>query len=394
MNILFLFQNFNFQTETIYSDLLKALVRHGHDVTVVAGTTQPLDESIIHWEHGCELIYVHLPNQFGTSKFKKGLIQLLIEPRMLFQLMRHLRGRHFDAVIYPTPPITLANIVQYCRKTFGARSYLMLKDIFPQNAVDLGMMRNRGFLHRYFRTLERRLYKNSDFIGCMSPANFDYMRQHLSKADAAKLELFPNTVELIEPKPMAPQKDGVTRFMLGGNLGKPQAIDFFLNCLLKLKNETRARFVIIGSGSEAASVREFITQHRLDNAEFHAHLPREEYEQRLAECDVGLILLNPAFTIPNYPSRLLSYMRLKKPILAATDKVTDIRELIESDACCGLWCPSADTEAFVKHVQFICDHREVLTRYGENGHAYFVRHFSVERSVRILEQHFSECASI
>ncbi len=77
------------------------------------------------------------------------------------------------------------------------------------------------------------------------------------------------------------------------------------------------------------------------------NLPRNEYEQILKECNVGLIILDPRYSIPNYPSRILSYMEYKKPILAATDRITDIKELI-LEACCGEWVWSGDTEEFIK----------------------------------------------
>ncbi len=394
MHLLFLFQRFSFQTSEIYADLLNALVARGHAITVLAGTSQPKDESRIHAENGCEIIYFNIPNQFGVNKFKKGLIQLWIEPKMICQLLRHLQGRHFDAVVYPTPPVTLANVVEFCRREFGARTYLMLKDIFPQNAVDLGMMRRKGILHRYFCALERRLYRLSDHIGCMSPANLEYMWCHLPAGERGKLELFPNTIH-ISPSTAAPgrQSDGVTRFLFGGNLGKPQAIDFLLNCLLRLRSEKRAHVDIIGAGSESPRIQRFLKEHHIDNAEFSEHLPREEYARRVMDSDVGLVLLSHDFTIPNYPSRILSYMQQKKMILAATDEVTDVRQLIERDARCGLWCSSADESAFVDKVRFICRHRKFVQECGENGYAYLRANFSVERSVEILERHFSGAAT-
>lgn len=389
MRLLFLFQRFSFETSEIYADLAKALVRRGHAVSVLCGASKPHDESVVVQENGCEIVYFNIPNQFGVNKFKKGLIQLLIEPKMLCQLMRHFQGRHFDAVVYPTPPITLANVVQYCREAFGAQSYLMLKDIFPQNAVDLAMMRRKGFLHRYFRALERRLYRFSDYIGCMSQANIDYMRRHLSPDQHAKLELFPNTIDIQPPLRVPTRHDGLTRFVFGGNLGKPQAIDFFLRCLKALRDEKRARFDIIGSGSEAAYIDRFLRENQIDNARFFARLPRGEYARLLSEADVGLILLDRAFTIPNYPSRMLAYMQQQKAILAATDDATDVRQLIERDARCGLWCSSGDEKAFVEHARFLCAHRDLVQKFGANGYAYLRDHFSVDRSVDILERHFS-----
>ena len=58
---------------------------------------------------------------------------------------------------------------------------------------------------------------------------------------------------------------------------------------------------------------------------------REEYDNLVQICDVGLIFLNARFTIPNFPSRLLSYTEIGKPVLAATDENTDIGKIIEEE---------------------------------------------------------------
>jgi glycosyltransferase involved in cell wall biosynthesis len=392
MKLLFLFQQFNFDKNTLYSDLLFELVRRGHEVTVLAGTQREVDESRIAIERGCEVIYFRVSNQFIANKFKKGLIQLGLESRMLLQLMRHLRGRRFDAVVYPTPPITLANVVHFCREAFGASSYLMLKDIFPQNAVDLKMLHPKGLPHRYFQALERRLYRVSDHIGCMSSANVEYMRRQLPAAEHSKLELFPNTIR-VEPRKLSAKErnpDEPLRFMYGGNLGKPQAIDFLLNCIRRLGEDTRVRFLIVGAGTESEMVEHFIRENRMTNLEYHPRLPKDDYLNMLAKCDVGLLLLRPEFTIPNYPSRVLSYFQECKPVLAATDEVSDIRSLIEREARCGLWCPSSDEAAFIGAIHEICElGRERLGAWGRNGYRYLKKHFSVERSADILEAHFA-----
>ena len=81
-------------------------------------------------------------------------------------------------ILYSTPPITFCGVVEYFQKRDNAKTYLMLKDIFPQNAVDLGMMKTtgaKGLIYKYFRKQEKKLYAISDRIGCMSQANVEYV---------------------------------------------------------------------------------------------------------------------------------------------------------------------------------------------------------------------------
>ena len=105
----------------------------------------------------------------------------------------------FDLITYSTPPITLTNVVKYLKKKNPkAVSYLQLKDIFPQNAVDIGMFGEKSVFNWYFRRKEKALYKASDFIGCMSPANVEYVLEHNPEVAPEKVEIAPNTIDLCE----------------------------------------------------------------------------------------------------------------------------------------------------------------------------------------------------
>ena len=163
----------------------------------------------------------------------------------------------FDLVMYSTPPITFSKAVEFVKKRDGAKSYLLLKDIFPQNAIDLGMMTKsgpKGFIYKYFRRKEKRLYALSDYIGCMSEANVKYVITHNPEVDPKKVEVSPNSVEVIDQsvdedtRKQIREKYGIpqdkTVFIYGGNLGKPQGIPFLIECLRKAQNIEKAYFLL------------------------------------------------------------------------------------------------------------------------------------------------------
>lgn len=106
--------------------------------------------------------------------FEKGISTLTIDLKFKKAIKKYYGDIKFDLILYPTPPITLVNTIKFVKKKTKAKTYLLLKDIFPQNAVDLGMMGTKGvkgLIYRHFRNKEKKLYRISDFIGCMSPAN-------------------------------------------------------------------------------------------------------------------------------------------------------------------------------------------------------------------------------
>lgn len=396
LKLLFLFQKFSFKESTIYLDLVRECARAGHEVYVLAGTSEEVDDTIVHDVDGCHVAYVTLPDQFGCGKIKKGLIQLLIEPRFLHVIYQHLWKKEIDLIVCPTPPITMAGVIAKAKKHYNCKAYLMLKDIFPQNAADLKMMSESSLVFKYFKHVEKKLYSCCERIGCMSEANVEYMKKH-NPAFSDRLEVFPNTVSIkntdtgpqtgVESSASAGSKDKV-RFIIGGNLGQPQALDFILDGISALDKEgfTDAYFTIIGKGTMAQYVEDRIRDEKLSNAVYMSHLGRDEYEKMLDEQDVGILSLCSEFTIPNFPSRLLSYMQKAKPILAVTDKVTDIGKVITKDARCGYFTPSDDLPGFVDTVKKICKEKEELPALGKRGREFLIENYDVTRSVKLLEQ--------
>jgi len=391
LKILYLSQRFGFKTSGIYADLMRELVRRGHGVCIVTcSSDMQIDYNTIYQDNGCKIVYVKVINQFCANKIRKGIAQLQIAYKMR-KAIKHLLGdATFDLILYPTPPITFASVVGFCKKKYKATTYLMLKDIFPQNAVDLGMIRGGGLVHKYFRRLEKHLYKYSDYIGCMTKGNIEYLKEHNKNINARKIELFPNTIDCTDlPMRDARQERAQTLFLFGGNLGQPQDILFLLKCIKALSWYERAKFIIIGSGTQTCDIEKYVQTEKCNNLQFMEELPRDEYEQFIANCDVGIVLLNARFTIPNCPARMLSYMAKGIPILAATDTCTDIKSIISDEAKCGLWCPSDSVDDFCSLVKYFCEDAD-LELMGKNGQDYMKKHYSVTDSVKILESHCND----
>lgn len=387
MRILYLSQRFSFEKSGIYADLMNALIDEGHEVTIVScASDNNIEYNVVKDERNSKIVNVKVGDQFGVNVIKKAYIQMMIPISMLRGIKKNFWSQDFDLILYPTPTITFAPIVKKCKKKFKAKTFLMLKDIFPQNAVDLGMIRKDGIVHRIYKKIELSLYKNSDHIGCMSEANVKYITDNYSAEIAQKAFLYPNTIDCtkLEAEKTMFREDGKhTVFLFGGNMGKPQAIDFLLECIKELNQYEQAKFILIGKGSESKRVKEYIRENNLKNTNYLEPLPREEYEKLVNKCDVGLVMLNYNFTIPNYPARTLSYLAKGLPVLAATDEVTDIRDLINEKAKCGMWCASNDKKAFCAAVKELCEiSDEELRRIGERGKAYLKKNFDVHISVK------------
>ena len=333
----------SFKDRGIYTDLLHKFYEEGHEVFVVCPIERrEKKKTNVRREKEGTILSVQTLNLQKTNSIEKGIGTLAIEFQFLAAIKKNFAREKFDVVVYSTPPITFAKVIQFIKKRDNAYSYLLLKDIFPQNAVDMKMLKQNGILHRLFVKKERLLYAISDTIGCMSPANQEYLLRHNPEISTAKVEVNPNSIRPIEISQSQSEKIAIRNkykiptdkkiFVYGGNLGIPQGLDFLLETISNCKN-AEVYFLIVGSGTEFIRIQKWFTDTNPANATLLSGLPKIEYDTLLKACDVGLIFLNKNFTIPNFPSRLLSYLEMKIPVIAATDDATDIGDVVQQNNC-------------------------------------------------------------
>ena len=402
MNVLFLSLVFSDRKHVnFYEELLEVFVRNGHKVFVAcANDSRSIEPNGIQDWNGMTVLRIKTGDITGTTNvIKKGLATVSVDYYFKKGLKEYFKNEKFDLILYPTPPITLANTIAWAKKYYGAKTYLMLKDIFPQNAVDLGMMSKsgiKGLIHAFFRKKEKFFYSISDIIGCMSPANVEYVLKHNPEISRDKVEVCPNCLSVPETIPTfkrdsseLKKKYGIPSdaviFIYGGNLGKPQGIGFLIECLRYVRNNKKAYFLIIGEGSEFDKLQHFVDDEKPANVKLLHYLPKDEYQQVSDQCDVGMMFLDHKFTIPNFPSRILNYLASGNPVLAATDPNSDIG-MIARDNGFGFYCESNDLKGFAKAVDdFIQADREEM---GKKGWEFFKKNWTVEKGYNIIMKHF------
>ncbi len=399
MNILFLSlgRYWSISESEGYTDLLREFIRHGDSVYIVSPTERREGkETQLIKEDNSVILKVKTGNIQKTNFIEKGISTVMIESQFLNAIKKYLSDVKFDLVLYPTPPITFVKVVEYVKKRDGAKTYLLLKDIFPQNAVDIGIMSTKGikgFLYKYFRRKEKKLYQISDAIGCMSPANVQYVLDHNPEVEKSKVEVCPNVIEIVDKsidekiREKIRSKYGIPIdkkvFVYGGNLGRPQGIDFLIECIKAQKDNKDAFFFIVGDGTDYEKLKEFCRSSNQDNFKLMKRLPKEDYDTVVAASDVGLIFLDHRFTIPNFPSRLLGYLQAKLPVLAATDSNTDIGKII-TDGGFGWWCKSDSVEEFNKIVEIALN--VDTNELGKNAYRYLKDNYTVEQGYSIIQK--------
>ncbi|MCB5954631.1 glycosyltransferase family 4 protein [Enterococcus sp. CWB-B31] len=401
MNILFLtLSNINsFDDQGIYIDLLNSLRAKGNNVYIVSPIEKRnRDTGRLIKEGSSYILKLKVGNITKTNMIEKGISTLLIEKQYINGIKKHFTGVTFDLVLYSTPPITLEKVIRYVKKRDKAKTYLLLKDIFPQNAVDLKILEPKGLksiILKYFFRKEKRLYEISDYIGCMTKNNVDFILSN-NEIEPQKVEICANSIYPVEiisednEKKEIRKKYGIPQnsvvFIYGGNLGKPQGIEFLLSNITKCKF-SEAFFIIVGSGTEYNNLEASINSMELNNVLLISSLPKEEYNWLVSTADVGMIFLNPDFTIPNFPSRFLTYLQASLPVIAATDDNCDLQYLLEENRL-GFWSNTRDAEKFKNNVKALLD-ADIRKENSSYSYSFLKENYDVSKASEIILNHFN-----
>lgn len=394
------------RNQKMIRDIANEFVNDGHMMFVVcpADSEYPARDKFVLID-GTRYLFVNSGNSVGKiNMIKKVWNFVMTDPRYKKAVKVAADSIDIDVVLYSTPPITLANTIIWSKRKFHAATYLMLKDIFPQNAVDMGMMKTTGpmgLVWRYFRRKEKKLYGSSDYIGCMSKANCRYILKHNPEIPKERVGICVNSYveeplreidsDAVRKKYGIPQDKIV--FLYGGNLGKPQGLSFFVDVMRNNKNKQDRFFLICGGGNDQNVIQNYIVQETPDNAKFMSMISPDDFDDLSRACDVGLVFLDHRFTIPNFPSRMLSIMLNEKPILAATDSNTDVGEVI-NDGNMGWWCESTDIDSFNRFLDEICANPQLAQEKGKNARKYYETHYTSKIAYHQILQGLEKVGSI
>jgi glycosyltransferase involved in cell wall biosynthesis len=227
----------------------------------------------------------------------------------------------------------------------------------------------------------------------MSNANVNYLLDNNPSLNKNNIEVNPNSIYIDEEDQIKNIESNLfnritlpedkTIFIYGGNLGKPQGINFLLEVIIESQINPKGFFIIVGSGTEFKYVEKWFNDINPVNAILLSELNQKEYNLLLSKCHVGLVFLHPNFTIPNYPSRILNYMENSLPILFATDKYTDVGSDAENYKY-GFWCENGDLIKFVSFVNYCIDNKQVLESMGKNGFERLKNEFNVDNSYQLI----------
>lgn len=390
MKVLFLLLRYD--KDGLYDELVQEFYLRGNEVYIATITEKKYGaETNLSEENGIKILKIKTGNMFEVGFVEKGITTLSLGNLFKNNIKKYWKNIKFDLVISHTPPITFTPVIKWLKQNYEIKSYLILRDIFPQNAKDLGIIKN-NFLFQLFRYKEKQLYKYSDYIGCMSEGNIEFLKKQDPEIDAEKLHILRNWGKIkekikinkneIRKKYLYKENDFIVVF--GGNMGRPQGLEFLLNLAEKNITNENIKFLFVGKGNEKEKLKAITKDKKLFNVRFIDFIPREDYEKLISACDVGIVSLHSCFTIPNIPSKTIDYFKLSLPILAFTDKNTDYPIILEKESKGGLSCFYGDLESAQKKLIELYSDEDLRKQLGNNGRKYYEEYLGVDKAYETI----------
>ena len=365
-------------------DLSREFARQGHQLTVLLPASD-LDRD---WElqnaDGVEVLRLRAPRTKDIGYVRRTLGELLMPFAMLRNLRKSpLARQKWDGVVWYAPSIFHGPLASALKRASGCKGYLIIRDIFPEWAVDMGLM-GRGLPYRFFDAVARYQYSVADVIGVQTPGNLAYFEKWRQQPGRT-LEVLQNWLGEPAKKPCAIRVDatllaGRKVFVYAGNMGVAQGMDRVLDLAERLLHRPDVGFLFVGRGSDAARLKTTAQARGLSNVVFFDEIDPDEIPDLYAQCSVGIVALDPRHQSHNIPGKFLTYMQSGLPVLANVNAGNDLAALIRREQV-GQVCENNDVEQLARMAETLLSQISTDRALPVRCSQLFARQFSVEQAV-------------
>jgi colanic acid biosynthesis glycosyl transferase WcaI len=386
----------------LYYELGTELVKRGHKVTILTGyPAYNIDQKTLPAEYrsgwwmkervnGMEVIRIRTIGMPRQIPVLRGLGQITLSLALSCSGLFLAKGA-FDVVLVYSPPLFLGWTAFILRRLKGMKAVLNVQDLFPQSAIDLGVLRSK-FLIKWFRRIESYLYRKSDMVAVHSPGNRDHVIS--CGGSVSKVIVIPNLIDTKSIKPGERNNEFRRRHGIStdeyivsfaGVIGLSQDIDTVIDAAKQMEHEQKIVFYIVGDGLEKP--RLMARAKGMSNVRFLPMLQKDEYVELLHASDICLATLRKEVRTPVVPSKIMSIMAAGRPLIAGLPLHGDAPKIVEA-ARCGICVEPENPPALAEAVRRIYQNPGLAQEYRENGRKFVEQHYSLDVCSTLYEQAF------
>jgi glycosyltransferase involved in cell wall biosynthesis len=303
-----------------------------------------------------------------------------------------LSDERWNGVVWYAPSIFHGPLANALKKRSNCKGYLIIRDIFPEWAVDMGLM-GRGLPYRFFDAIARYQYSVADVIGVQTPGNCGYFDQWRQQS-GRKLEVLQNWLDK-PAQARCPIRVNETAlagrkvFVYAGNMGIAQGMDILLNLAEKIRHRTDVGFLFVGRGSDSSRLKAAAAERRLVNVLFFDEIHPDEIPDLYSQCSAGIVALDSRHKSHNIPGKFLTYMQSGLPVLANVNAGNDLARLIQDEQV-GQVCESNQVDELLKLADTLLIQIDTQPEeLSKRCRSLFAREFAVENTVRQIISAFS-----
>jgi len=317
-------------------ELAQTFLNQGIQVVILVPSSMQQERIKFELHEGCKVISVKALKIKDISYIRRTINEF-INPWIMWSTLRgcaEFKSIPIAGVIWYSPSIFWGPLIKRLKNLFKCRSYLILRDIFPDWALHLSILK-RGVTYSFFKAVERYQYLQADTIGLQSPNSLAYFNNSHQKIQA-RLETLWNwarPVTSIKNKicsidVASTHLQGRVIFVYAGNLGVAQGVELLMEMVKKLNAYKEIGFLIVGRGSELSAFREFAKLEGLENIIIRDEIDPFEIPSLYDQCDVGMLFLDRRHQTHNIPGKFITYLQAGLPVIAVVNPGNDIENLI------------------------------------------------------------------
>ncbi|OCH40302.1 glycosyltransferase family 4 protein [Vibrio cyclitrophicus] len=364
-------------------ELALELIEQGHEVTVITPHFDKNKPALIEDKLDGVAVWRFLSGQIkDVPKVKRAINETLLSHRAWSAIQGKVDKDTFDGVVYYSPSIFFGSLVAKIKKRCQCNSYLVLRDFFPQWAIDSGLMKEGSLIERYFRFFESTSYRQADTIGVMSEKNLEIFNSNTAKQYPATIlrnwaNLTPHDLsdKASNLRELLGLNDEVIYFY-GGNIGHAQDMANLMRLTKSMQCFEKAHFLFLGQGDEVKLVNDLMKEWNLANCSYLPSVSQNEFKDILAQVDVGLFSLSAQHSAHNFPGKLLGYMVQSLPILGSVNKGNDLMDLVNANNA-GLISVNGEDDVFLENAIRLQNNVELRRSIGDSGYKLLKKEFAV-----------------